>query len=318
MPFGLGGTGWLGVGFETTYGTWITPTVWLPIRSESLQKQEDKIYRTNIRGVADRTGAIQGYYHIEGDIEFEVNADVLLYFLYLGRFLPAKSGAGPYVYTFTPTHIASPSTATGPATPKSGAVTIARNNRYFGYSGVNVARYSFRVEDGLMLCTASVIGLEETNQAGPFTPVYNSTTPFGPLYNRIEIPTATVRTDIDTFTLDIDDGGEAQNRIKTTGGRAAAFMKWGEREVTLSMEHDFDALTDYNTFLNKTVQSITFKGSVGASNEVSFVVAATVVDSYEVGLSSLGDLTRATVQYHGYYGATDVVTIVDKSVISIL
>ena len=79
MPYELGGTGILGVAFETTYGTYIAPTKWIPIRSESLTEVEDKIYRTNIRGLADRSGAIQGYTHIEGDIEFDISGRRIVY-----------------------------------------------------------------------------------------------------------------------------------------------------------------------------------------------------------------------------------------------
>jgi hypothetical protein len=314
MGYELGGTGWLGVAVETAYGTWVTPTKWIPIRSESLQKVEDKIYRTNIRGLADRSGAIQGYTHIEGDVEFEVSADILTYFLYASRVTPSSTGAGPYAYTFVPAHVASPSTAAGKTSRKSLSVTIMRDQRGFGYFGVSVTRMSFRVENGLLMCTATLMGLDEAQQAGPFTPVWTQIPPFGPLYNAIEIPNASVRTDIDGFTLDIDDGGEAQNRIKTTGGRAPSFIKWGEREVTVTADIDFDTLTDYNAFLAQTKQVLKFTSTENATtNKVTITLNATVIDSYQVNLSGLGDLVRASTAFHGIYDTSDVYTIVVNS-----
>jgi len=318
MPYELGGTGILGVAFETTYGTYIAPTKWIPIRSESLTEVEDKIYRTNIRGLADRSGAIQGYTHIEGDIEFEATADNLLYFLYAMRVNVAKTGAGPYVYTYTPAHVASPTTAAGANVRKSLSILAVRTARPFGYLGCNVTRLSIRIDNGLMLCTATIMGITETQQAAPGAPTWPTTPPFGPLHNAIEIPNATARTDIDTFTLDIDDGGEAANRIKTTGGRGPSFIQWGEREITMSMEHDFDALTDYDTFLNQTIQAIELSGTENATtNKVSFLINATVVDSYQVNLSGLGDLVRASVAYHGIHNTADIYTIVVNSAESI-
>lgn len=318
MPYALGGTGYLGLSYETTYGTYVAPSIWIPIRSESFAKTEDKIYRTNIRGLADRSGAIQGYYHIEGDIEFEVSADLVLPFFYASRMTPAKSGAGPYVYTFTGAHVASPTTGTGATTRRTLAIVVNRNSRYFSYTGMSVTRLSFRVDGGLLMCTATLMGLEEAQQAGPFTPSWPTQNPFGPTYNSIELPTATVRTDIDTFTLDIDDGGDAMNRIKTTGGRAPAFIQWGEREVTLSVEHDFDALTDYNAFLAQTKQAIKWVSNESAGNQLTFLTNATVTDSYTVNLGGIGDLVRASVSYHGIYDTTDVLTITCTSTVSVV
>src|SRR5438067_1784517 len=128
MPFDLAGNGALGVATETTYGTFTAPTKWIPIRSESLRKVENKIYRTNIRGLADRSGAIQGYYHIEGDITFEVTADSLVYFMYASRVVPAKGAlaGGGYPYTFTPASVASPTTAAGIAVRKSLSIQVNR------------------------------------------------------------------------------------------------------------------------------------------------------------------------------------------------
>jgi len=53
----IGGQGTVGVAFETTVGTFVAPTKWIPIRSESLQLVEDKIYRMNIRQMIE--------YHVE-------------------------------------------------------------------------------------------------------------------------------------------------------------------------------------------------------------------------------------------------------------
>jgi hypothetical protein len=318
MTLEIGGAGALGVATEAVYGTFIAPTKWIPIRSESLTKPEDKIYRTNIRGVADRTGAIQGYYHVEGDVEMEVSADIAVYFLYAGRFTPTKTGASaPFTYTFTPAHVAQPSTATTPTTRKSLSLLIHRVQRPFGYTGVNVSQYAFRVDNGMLLLTASLFGLEEAQQTLG-TPTWGTMPPFGPQHLSLELPTASPRTDIDSLEFTINDNMAAANRIKAGGGRAPSYNLWGEREITLSFEADFDALTDYNAYLAQTQQSMTFKASEDAlDNELAFVFAASIRDSYEVNLSSLGDTVRASQELHGIYGTTDALVITAKTTESI-
>ena len=320
MPYAIGGGGALGIAIEATYGTFIAPTKWIPIRSESLEKQESKIYRENIRGIADRSGAIQGYYHIAGDVTFEVTADVLVYFMYASRVTPAKGAlaSGGYPYTFTPAHVASPTTGVGVTLRKTLSVQVNRNQRPFGYTGMSVTQLAFSIDNGLLMCTATLMGLEEAQQSLG-SPTWPTTLAMGPTYNAIELPTASVRTDLDTFSLTINDNGDAQNRIKTTGGRAPAFIKWGEREVSGSVDADFDTLTDYNAFLAQTIQPIKFTSVVDANlNAISIVLNATDMDSYKVNLGSIGDLVRANIAYHGIYNTTDVYTIVVNTAESIL
>src|SRR5438093_181838 len=109
----------LGVGYETTYKTLAAPTFYIPIISETLTLVEDKRYRMNLRGIADRTKGNQGNTHTEGDIQFEVTSDSLLRLLYAGRFGIVKTGAGaPFSYAFTSDPVAFPSTATGGNTRK--------------------------------------------------------------------------------------------------------------------------------------------------------------------------------------------------------
>jgi hypothetical protein len=308
----VGGAGSLGLAFETTYGTYVAPTKWVPIRSESLQKVEDKIWRTPIRGVADRSGAVQGYTHIEGDIEFEVMADTLLYFLYAGRFTPAKAGAmAPYTYTFVPAHVAKTTTAAGPTTRKSLSLLVQRSQNPMGYTGINVGQYAFSLDSGLLICTASVIGKDEASQSSG-VPSIGTSVPYGPGKVSLEIPLATARTDVDTFTLTHNDNLASANNL--SGVRTPSYNKWGEREISGSFDADFEALTDYNDFLNQVERTVKLKGSINAaSDEVSIDLAVAIMESFQVGLASLGDVVRSTSAYHAIYKTADAITYTVKT-----
>ena len=318
MTVDIGGAGALGIGFETTLGTYIAPQKWIPIRSESLTKAEDKIYRTNIRQSADRTGAVKGYQHVEGDVTFEVSADVLPYFLYIARTVPVKTGAmAPWTYTFAPAHTAKATTATGTNTRKTATIHIIKGGHHRGFLGCSVGQLAFTLDSGLLMCTASIIGVNEPDaDQTTATPAWTTNTPpFGPGDITLEIPTGTPRGDADTFSMTINDNLAHQNRLN--GQRFAAYQNWGERETTLSAEADFDNLTDYNVFTGQTQQAITFKATHSASDEITIVYNAAIQDGFMANLSGLGDIVRMAMEYHTIHATTESYSIVVKTAESI-
>lgn len=303
MTVEVGGGGVLGVGIETTLGTYVPPTKWIPIRSESLQVTEDTIYRMNLRGTADRTGVIAGYTHVEGDIVFEVTPDVLTYFFYAARVTPTKAGASaPFTYTFTPAHVAKTSTAAGATNRKTLSILVHRSARPFGYLGCSVSQLAFSIDSGILICTATIYGTDEVAQSAG-TPTYTAQVVAGPGKLTLEVPTATVRADTDTFTATINDNATQANRLD--GTRKAAYVNWGEREITAHYEVDFDALTDYTAFRNKTIQAVTFKAiPTATAEEFTLLLNATAIDAAPINLAGLGDVNRASIDMHGFYNTT--------------
>lgn len=307
MTVEVGGAGKLGLAFEATLGTWLAPTKWIPIRSESLSVVEDKQYRMNLRGLAGRSGALPSYYHVEGDIEFEVNPEFLPYLLYAARVTPSKTGAGPYVYTFVPAHVAKTTTAGGTTTRKTLSLTVLRGGVGFGYVGCAVGQLAFTVDAGMLICTASVYGTDEATQT-PGASTYTTAEPVGPGDVSLEVPAASVRADADTATLTINDNLVTANRLN--GSRAAAYNNWGERETTLSFEADFDTkAADYQAFRDGTIRTAVFNGDVSASEYVHITLNATAIDSAPINLAGLGDVNRITVDMHAFHDASDEYTI---------
>src|SRR5574339_18041 len=100
MAPGIGATGFIGIAPETTMGTYVAPTTYVPVLRDTLKYTESKYYSPQLRQQVVDAEVKSGYYHIEGDIEMEVDTNVFLYFLYACRYFAAKTGAGPYHYTF--------------------------------------------------------------------------------------------------------------------------------------------------------------------------------------------------------------------------
>jgi len=305
MAPGVGASGVMGIALETVVGTYVAPTKFIPFNSEGLLYQQSTNFRRAIRNSPDVTYAVPGNAHCEGDLEMDAFDDILPYFMMASRMGVVKTGAGPnYVYTGTPNALATPA--------KTLSITIVRNGVIFGYTGCVVGNFTFGIDEGTLTYAAGIVGMDEAVQANP-TPTWPTTTPFGMGQYIIEIPTASVVTDTDTFEFQVEDNAEPQFRLKNPG-RAAQFVKFGEREVTLSVERDFDSRTDYDNFKAMTSQNITITATKGTNNQIVINAPVAIKDTYELGLDSQGDLVRAEVAYQCLVGpATPTYTIVCKS-----
>jgi hypothetical protein len=277
-------------------GVYAAPVKYIPFMSESLTSVQSTIWRRPIRQSADIIGAVPGNFNVEGDISIEGMEDCILYFLYASRNSVVKTGTTNYSYVFTPTANAIPA--------RTMSITVVRNGIVFGFTGVVVGSQTFTVEDGILMYNISCIGRDEAVQSAP-TPTWPTTVPFGAGQYSIEIPTATPVLDTDTFEFAIDDSAEAQFRLKSTG-RGAQFIKYGERSVTLSLERDFEARTDFDAFKALTAQDISIVASKGVNNKITLNSPVTIKDTYEVQNSGQGDLVRASISYNSVINASGV------------
>jgi hypothetical protein len=162
---------------------------------------------------------------------------------------------------------------------------------------------TFGVDNDMATVTYNILGTAEETVATPATPTYGADVPFGAGTWNIQIPTATQIYDADNFSLDINDNGEVQYRLKDQLG--AQFIKFGERDVQLTLDRDFEDRTEYDIFKNLTAQSVTVALNESANNAVNFSVVAAIIDAYAVNLSSVGDLVRSSTTYVGTHGAGD-------------
>jgi len=301
MAAGIGAAGILGVAKEATPGTWLTPTKFIPIRSESLAYAQETIFTRPIRGVADIVHAVPGNATVEGDIEFEVTHDNLPWFLYAMRGTVVEAGTSPpYTYTLTPTHVGQKSGASSTL-----SITVVRNGIVFGYTQCVVGKFELTVDSGILVATVSILAKEESVQTGP-TATWPTDPPFGAGQYVIEIPTASQVYDVDGFTFSVDDSAEHQYRLRDDG-LGAMFTKFGERTVELQFDRDFDDKTDYDAFKALTAQAVHFRAEDPneAENYVDIIVDAAIKDTYEIGLDGQGDLIRASITYQGIYSDGD-------------
>jgi|SRR6185436_8995006 len=305
MAYGVGAGGIMGIALEVTSGTYVAPTKFVPFNTESLNYQQATNWRRSIRNSPDINFAVAGDAHVEGDLEMDATDDILPYFMMASRMTVVKTGTTPnFTYTGTPNADATPA--------KTLSITIVRNSQVFAYTGCVVGSFTFGMDEGTLTYACSIVGNDEATQSAP-VPTWPTTTPFGAGQYIVEIPTGSTVTDTDTFEFQVEDNAEPQFRMKNTG-RGAVFVKFGEREVTTSMERDFQTRTDYDAFKALTSQSITLTATKGANNSIVILTPVAIKDTYEVNLSGQGDLVRGSISYMNMVGpSTATYTLTVKS-----
>jgi len=308
MAVGIGAGGFMGLAFETTYGTYAAPTKYFPIKSEGFKFMQDTYWRRVIRAnVVTWLGAADWFSHIEGDLEMELMEDALPYFLYASRNTIVKSGAGAdKTYVTTPTAVASSSSL-----PKTLSITIVRAGVTFGYVGCVVGKMSFSSDDtGVPMMTISVVGSDEASQSLPTPTWLVTSTAFGAGMYSIEIPTATAVFDCNGFTFEVDDTPEPQFRLNNS--RKATFIKFGERSTTLQTTRDFDGRTEYDLFKALTATSVTVSCTKSATKKVTFKLPNAIREAYDgPSLTGQGELITAEVNFNGVF---DTVTSKDYEI----
>lgn len=305
MPAGLSGSGWLGFAFETTKGTYVPPTIYIPILSESFRYVEDRYYSPQIRQDTIVSDVKQGYYHIEGDFEMEVDTDFVPYLLFCTRHTPSFATG---VYTFVPSDAGSTSTAASGMVQRTASITIERNDVEFGYSGCTIGNLRIFMDGGILKMGGTLIG-EKDNTASGDTPTWTAPSLFGADATEISTgasgltPTFTAVNDFNGFEFEANFNGAAQNRIRRD--RSASYVSFGETELSLTTELDFIDKTEYNNFVATTQKAIQLESLIGgatfatATEAFRLTVYRGVYETYDLGLSGLGDLIMAGVTMRG-------------------
>jgi hypothetical protein len=277
----------------TTPNTYAAPTKFFRFRSESLAYKQATQWRRTIGLSVDNQGAIPGNVNTEGEISMEAMHDVVPYFHCASRATVAKTGSGPYTYTCTPNPAAT--------AQKTLSITIVRNGVVFGYTGCVVSSFNYTIDNGAVVVSWSIKGSDETSQTLP-VPTFVDTPVFGAGQYEFQIPTPTVSLDISAFTFSVDDGADPQFRFKNTG-RGAQFMKFGERNVTMTLTRDFETRTDYDAFKALTGQTFSMV-CAAAGSSITLTAPSIIKDTYELGLSGQGDLITANISYQMVYDNT--------------
>lgn len=306
---GLAGGASVGVAFETVMGTYVAPTVFVPVLSDTLEYTSTPYRSAQIRQQSVYTDAKPSYYHVEGDIELEVDPNNILYFLYATRHTITKTGAGPYTYKFVPNSAAVQGTAAGPTTAKTISITTVKNGERFGFAGCTLAGFEFRVDTdtGVLMATLNILGLSEAQVADP-TEAWIAPILYGADAHRIYLDAAgtapafagSADVNHNGLTFAITFNSDPQNRVRSD--RSASYIAHHITEGTLTADIDFLTRADYDNFEQVNKRALRFESLNGgatlaaATDGVRMQANNYYFSSYAIPLSGMGDLIAANTE----------------------
>jgi Phage tail tube protein len=307
MPPGIGATGFIGIAPETVMGTYVAPTLFVPVLTDDLKYTESKYYSQQLRQQVVDSDVKPGYYHIEGTIELEVDTNNFLYFLYATRHTIVKTGAGPYTYKFTPSTAGSTSTGSG-AVQRTLSITSVKNGIVFGHTGCTVSQYVFTINNGVLVCTMTIIGLGEAVQSLPTASWIAPDLLGADSHNVFTGPSGVTPTfaqvfGYNGFTFTVNHNAQAENRIQSQ--RSANYVKFGKTDFTVNSDLDFIDRTDYDSMKSSATQAIKLESTVGgtafsgATDGIQLQVNRAAFDTYDIPSTGMGDIIMATFVGHG-------------------
>jgi len=305
MAIGLGASGLVGVAKETTRGTYQAPTVYVPFLEEGLTYTEDKYFSEAIQKQVVDADVAAGFYHAAGPLNMEFDSQFAPYFLDASRHVRVKTGASsPFTYTYTPSSGAS---GVG-ASPATLSITIERNGVLFGYPGCIVDTLEFTVDAGVLRMNMGIMGVGEQDVTGPLTPTFPSRKILGADAHEIRLDAAgtaptfasgTIQTNFDGITMSFNHNSSAENRINRS--RAASYIAFHKTEFSATTSLDFESKTEYTNFRTNVARALQLEsiGAVPASDAIRIRMFRAVLETYDVTLGGMGDITKAGATFHG-------------------
>lgn len=277
----LGFRGWMGFGPETTYGTGVAPTKFIPFVSETLKLTDNKIFAEDIQATASRKRYSPGTRFAGGDIVCNVYHEgfATLFKHLLGSVSSAQVAASTaYDHTIS---IADTLPVGLSFEPNRGAPTAAAGA--FRYVGSKLNGCSLACAAGEALrATFNVISRDEQiptlSPAAASAPTYDDVDFFVFHEGQLKIDDyagTPVEIEILGFDLNIANGLKEDKHVLNSRLRAAA-PRNALRMVTGSFRTEIDDLVEYTRFFNGTEAEIILTFTSVAEIEAGYNYTITI------------------------------------------
>lgn len=253
----------LGVKAETTWGTFVAPTRFYPLISESLTEEIDRLESegivTGLR-VLNTAQWAAGNVDVGGDIQTE------LYQQGMGALLKAcfgavsTTGAGPYTHTFTPGDLTDDHLSVQVGKPD-----VAGTVQPFSFSGMKVTDWELSMEaGGLVTLSTSLIGKQLATSDSLATASFGTgaATPF--TFKHASATIAGGAASVKKLTISGSNGLDTDRRFIGSEYRAEP-LEAELREYGGTVDLEFESLTQMNRFRNATEVALVATISAGAS-----------------------------------------------------
>lgn len=252
-----GGDSQLGWATETTVGTFVTPTKFMPFVSENIKATPEYMDTKTLSARRTLRKSVRGITVPTGPFSTELPNTTLATFLKHVFGTVATTGAGPYTHTYTPGTLTGKALSVQVGRPDSAGVV-----QPFSYAGMKVASWEIGATVGeIANLSGTFIGMTETTATGLATASYDASwTPFTFLHGAVTVTGASVAT-VKGVTVGSDNMLPA--RVRFSGNKEP--LEAGVRTYAGTLTTDFDSLTHYNLVVNgtETAMVLTFNNTAG-------------------------------------------------------
>lgn len=298
MPGGADGQ----VGFvsEVTPGTAVTVTKFLPIRSENIKQEINYLDTQTISARHTLRLTKAGTKGVSGSLTTELPNTTLATLLKHVFGNVNTTGAGPYVHTYSPSDLTGDS-----LTVQVGRPATTGTVHPFTYAGMKVANWTVTANTGeIATLQLDFIGMTEATGTALATASYASTwEPF--VFTEASLTVAGgASSNVRSVTLSGTNAIEPRYRIGSATSKQP--LQIGLRSYTGTVVTDFDALTDYNRFVNGTEAALVLSFDNGSE---TLVFTMNVMFTGETPELSGFELLAQNLPFRCFSGTSDAAAI---------
>lgn len=288
---------------ESTYGTRVTPTRFLPFLNESIT-QEIEYYASQAYRSGRTTDTVRrpGAYRATGDIEMELAPQGFGAWQKQMFGANTTAGAGPYTHTATP----------GDLLGKSLTIQIGRTletgtMQPFDYCGCKITQWTLSCGVGeLAKVKATIWGnkIEDTSQSLATASYPSGLSPFSFIDASLTI--GGTATPVRSLELTGDNALQL-DRQRLGSGESKEPLSAGIKKFGGTLVADFTSLTAYNRFKNQTAAALVVTFTSGAT---SLVITSNVeFDGTTAHAAGLGSETTQPLPFTCLSGTSDAAAI---------
>jgi hypothetical protein len=290
------------IGFktETTPGTGVVVDKFMPFVSESI-KQNIEWLDTKTLGARHTLKATkQGTSGVEGGITTELANTSLATILKHMFGTVVTTGAGPYTHTYTPGDLTGDSLTVQVGRPSSTSVVHP-----FTYAGCKIADWEISADTGeIAQLDLNILGMTETTATGLAVASFDAT--WAPFVFREATITLAGSGASNVRSVSIKGENMLTQRFRLGAATSKEPLQAGRRPYTGTISADFDALTDYNRYVNGTQAALVVAFSNGTQTLTFTMNVAFVGETPNVGGY---DLLEQPLPFRCLSGTSDALAI---------
>jgi hypothetical protein len=253
----------LGIGKETTFGTFITATAFLEFNSESLKYTKEEIKLESINGMRDYTRRMFGNTTVDGSIEAPLNlaSDACVFLLKAGMGGTATAAAGSGTSKI---HTLSQGTMDDDSTMRSLSLSVRPGNgsaSTWSFYGCRVNQLTLKSEVGTpVIMNVDILGKGCSISATMPAASYSIINPLTfqnvamSVGTTIGAATTTSQEYVKSFELTLNNNLYGDHRC--LGSAEVVGIPAGKRDITLKVTQAFDTTTAFERYTTATLTAI--------------------------------------------------------------